>query len=300
MTSSSMTPNIAEQYDYLRAVGRMPDGEIDIARTALMLAALDRPGISFQKYEHHLEILGLDLANEGYKAETAEDRALALTDVMNARHGYEGNEKNYDDLQNANLMSVIDRRLGIPVSLGILYIHAARARGWQAEGVNFPGHFLVRVFGTSDQAIVDPFHSGRLLDARHLRDLIRTIGGDKAELKPEFYAAISDRGILVRMLNNIKVRSLQANDFSLAADVLERMSLIDPEKIEHTYEHGILLAYLGEHDKSRQKLLTCLDKLQDGQENSSLKKHILETLKDLSKATNKNVLSLISNDRDEE
>ena len=300
MISNSLTPSIAEQYDYLKAVGRQTDEEIDIARTALVLAALDRPGISFQKYEHHLEILGLDLANEGYEAETAQERALALKDVLHDRHGYAGNEKNYDDLQNANLMSVIDRRLGIPVSLGILYIHAARARGWQAEGVNFPGHFLVRVFGEQDQAIVDPFHGGRVLDAHHLRDLIRTIGGDKAELKPEYYAPIPDRGILVRMLNNIKVRCLQASDFSLAADILERMSLIDPDKIEHTYEHGILLSHLGEHDKSRQKLLTCLDRMEEGQVNPRLKKHILETLKDLSKATNRNVLSLISNDTDEE
>ncbi len=295
-----MTPSIADQYEYLKSVGRQSDDEIDIARVALILASLDRPGISFQKYEHHLEILGLDLANEGYKAETAEERALALADVMHERHGYNGNEKHYDDLQNANLMSVVDRRLGIPVTLGVLYIHAARARGWQAEGVNFPGHFLVRVFGEQDQAIVDPFHSGRLLDARHLRDLIRTIGGDKAELKPEYYAAISDRGILVRMLNNIKVRSLQVSDFSLASDILERMSLIDPEKIEHTYEHGILLAHLGEVDKSRQKLLDCLDRMDEEQVNSRLKKHILETLKDLSKAATRNVLSLISNDRDED
>ncbi|WP_138380478.1 SirB1 family protein [Luteithermobacter gelatinilyticus] len=295
-----MTGNKRDHMAYLKKVGTLPDEEVDLAHTALVLAALDRPGVALQKYHHHLEILGLDLANDGHAAQTAGERAEALSEVLWRRHNYEGNEKFYDDLQNANLMSVIDRRLGIPVTLGILYIHAARSRGWQAEGVNFPGHFLVRVYGLNDQAILDPFHGGRLLTARDLRAMIRAVGGEKAELEPAYYAAVENRRVLTRMLNNIKIRCLQISDLTMACDILERMCLIDPEKIEHTYELGILQAYQGELEKSRHILRICLDRLQDRPDGDKMKKHVLETLRDISRAHKPDIVALVSNDHEKE
>jgi regulator of sirC expression with transglutaminase-like and TPR domain len=80
------------------------------------------------------------------------DRVAALTQVMAEEHGYNGDRQHYDDLQNANLIRVIDRRRGLPVALGILYLHAARAQGWRAAGINFPGHFLIAVEHDGERA----------------------------------------------------------------------------------------------------------------------------------------------------
>ena len=142
-----MIPTIENQIEQLKHVGTMQESEIGLAEVALSLASLDRPGVSLQKYNHHLEILQLDIAKEGKNASTALDRATALINVMWGLHEYKGDDKFYDDIQNANLMSVIDRRRGLPISLGILYLHAAHSLGWNAEGVNFPAHFLIRVYG---------------------------------------------------------------------------------------------------------------------------------------------------------
>lgn len=291
-----MTVSPEDHMDHLKKMGHAPDDEINLAHTALVLAALDRPGISFQKYEHHLEIIGLDLANHGQEAVTAVDRAASLIDVLHGNHDYRGNEEHYDDLQNANLMSVIDRRLGLPVSLSILYIHGARARGWQAEGLNFPAHFMIRIFGDGDQVIMDPFHGGRVMEAQDLRQLMKTISGGKMSLQPEHYHALENRAILIRLLNNIKTRCLQLSDFSHAINVLERMVLIDPDKIMHRYEWGLLQAHCGIAEEGRANLRTCLEMMDEQGDIDDMKRQIVSTLKEMKRSDNPNIFALISND----
>lgn len=291
-----MTLSPEEQMDHLHKIGRTPDDEINLAHSALMLAGLDRPGVSFQKYEHHLEIIGLDLANEGQKATTAQERATSLIEVLHGRHDYSGNEEHYDDLQNANLMSVIDRRLGLPVSLSILYIHGARARGWQVEGLNFPAHFMIRIFGESDQVIMDPFHGGRIMEPQDLRQLMKTISGGKMSLQPEHYHALDNRAILIRLLNNIKTRCLQLSDFSHAINVLERMVLIDPDKIMHRYEWGLLQTHCGNAEDGRKNLRECLEMMDEQGDIDDIKRQIVNTLKEMKRSDNPNIFALISND----
>src|SRR3546814_19245031 len=84
-------------------------------------------------------------------------------------------------------MRVIDRRKGLPVALGILYMHAARAQGWPAVGLNFPGHFLLRLERHGERAILDPFNEGRVHGATELLDLLKAMQGQDAELGPEHY-----------------------------------------------------------------------------------------------------------------
>ncbi len=94
-----------------------------------------------------------------------------------ADHGYGGDVENYDDPANANLIRVIERRRGLPVALGILWLHAARAAGWAAHGIDFPGHFLLALTGRGEQRVVDVFAGGAALDARDLRALIKRVEG---------------------------------------------------------------------------------------------------------------------------
>lgn len=203
------------------------DAPIDIAEAALRLAALDRPRVDLARYRDHLAELAAAVA-----AEKAAEPATALAEAMR-RQGYAGDVLTYDDLQNANLIRVIDRRKGLPVALGILWIHAARAQGWHADGLAFPGHFLVRL---EHRVIVDPFNEGRLCDAAFLRRLLRATAGG-AELAPEHYASVSDRTILLRLQNNIKLRVWRDSP-EKALEVLERMLLLAPEEAALRLEAG--------------------------------------------------------------
>ena len=229
----------------LRAVGTLADEEIDLADAALLLGALDMPNVSLKRYRDHVERLAGDVAALARAGEPLERRRRHLNAVLFDAHGYAGDAETYDAPENANLLQVIDRRVGLPVSLGILYIQAARAQGWVVDGLAFPGHFLVRMDEGDRRVIVDPFHGGQLLEADHLRGLLKQFRGADAELEPSHYAPVGNRAILLRLQNNIKSRALQASDGARGGAILERMLLIAPEAGGLWHELGMVRARLG-------------------------------------------------------
>ncbi len=206
----------------LEQIGSLGDAEIGLAGTALMLAALDRPRADCDPYRGHRAALAD--AVRGRRASHAD----ALRGVLTGQYGYHGDRESYDDLDNANLIRVIDRRRGLPVALSILWLHAARAQGWRADGLNFPGHFLIRVDAGDGAVVLDPFNDGATLDAADLRALRKRFGDGVAELTAEDCATVGNRAILLRLQNNIKLRLLQAGRREDALTVLERMVLIAP------------------------------------------------------------------------
>lgn len=232
----------------LREVGGQPDSEIAIAEAALLLAALNRPRVPLERYVHHLSLLTRDTADLGAKhgaAESLAGRLEALRAVIHERYEYGGDRLGYDNLQNANLMRVIDRRKGLPVALGILYLHAARAQGWEIEGLNFPGHFMLRLTLGSERAIVDPFNGGATRSPAELREILRALTGEQAELRPEHSEPVSDREVLLRLQNNIKLRRIKEQRPAEALEVVESMLMIAPGKAEIWREAGVLNAHLG-------------------------------------------------------
>ena len=232
----------------LRRIGGRDDDDVKPAEAALLLAALDRPGVSLDRYRHHLSLLERDTADLGAKLGAEGDlksRVAALNEILLDRYAYQGDQLNYDDLQNANMMRVIDRRKGLPVALGILYIHAARAQGWDIAGLNFPGHFLLRLQLGSQAVILDPFNQGALRTAQELRALIKAVAGEEAELRPEHIQTVSPRDVLIRLQNNIKVRLAQEERAADALEVIENILIFAPGNAGLWQEAGVLHAHLG-------------------------------------------------------
>ena len=155
-----------------------------------------------------------------------------LADVIARAYAYRGDSETYDDLQNADLARVIERRKGLPVALSILYLHVARAQGWDAEGLAFPGHFLIRVAIDGARHVVDPFHDGLVRDAAQLRELVRQVLGPDAELRPGHFDAVPDRDVLLRLENNVRLRLAKLEDWAGAARSLDRMLAIAPDRPE--------------------------------------------------------------------
>jgi regulator of sirC expression with transglutaminase-like and TPR domain len=230
----------------LGGIADAPDAPIDLGEAALALALLDQPRAAPARYRIHLEELSRDVGKLADAAgEDLQDRVNALNSVIFGQHGYEGDSLTYDDIQNANLIRVIDRRKGLPVALGILYIHAARAQGWEAVGLNFPGHFLVRLDGNRDRLVIDPFHNGLVRGAAELRELLKLNAGIDAELSPHHYDTVSDRDILIRLQNNIKIRNIQDGRLEQAMDTVRGMLLFAPEISSLWHEAGALNLQLG-------------------------------------------------------
>ncbi|MFQ5955478.1 MAG: SirB1 family protein [Kiloniellales bacterium] len=252
----------------LRRIGAQPDAAIDLAEAALALASLDRPRVDLGRYRHHLALLVRDVGDaagrRGGGGDAAdhlpEHRLVALNRVILGKYGYTGDKLTYDDLQNANLMRVIDRRKGLPVVLGILYLHAARGQGWEAFGLNFPGHFLIRLDARGRRVIVDPFNDGRSCDTVALRGLLKATVGDEVELDPALYAPVANRAILVRLQNNIKLRLIGAQRMQAALEVVENMLLLAPGQAELWHEAAVLNAGLDNLGRAIECLETCLER----------------------------------------
>ena len=237
-----MTPRLQAE-EILREIGTRSDDDIDLAEGALALAALDRPGVALDRYRDHIALLADDVGDAlSGKGVTLSD---ALNNVVLKSHGYCGDMLTYDDIQNANLMRVIDRKKGLPVALGILYLHAARAHGFAADGINFPGHFMIRIGEDGALLIIDPFNEGIERSVVDLRELLKATAGMEAELAPEHYAAVGNRDILVRLQNNIKARHERAGRPEDALRVVEGMLMFAPDMIPLWREAGVIHARIG-------------------------------------------------------
>ncbi|HEY1798376.1 MAG TPA: transglutaminase-like domain-containing protein [Stellaceae bacterium] len=230
---------------FLRGLGASGTAFLPVAEAALALASFERPRVGLGRYARHLDAIAHDVGRHAGAAGAIEEHLRALNEIILLKYGYSGDELTYDDPQNANLMRVVDRRKGLPVALGILYLHAARAQGWDAVGLAFPGHFLIRVTEGPERLIVDPFHNGTVCDAARLRDLLKATAGQDVDLAPDHYAPVADRDILLRLQNNIKSRHAQAGRYEPALRIVDTMLMLAPDLIELWRESGVLHARIG-------------------------------------------------------
>jgi regulator of sirC expression with transglutaminase-like and TPR domain len=250
----------AEARAALTAAGQMPDAELDLAGVALQFARIDAPEADWQAASAHLS----DLARQAVAAATADRiadagdpirRAEVLATVL-ARFGYEGDDTTYDDPANANLIRVTQRRRGLPVALGLLWLHVAEAAGWSAYGLDFPGHFLLGLEGRRGATVVDPFHGGLVLEAPALRLLLKRVEGEQAELRPGLLSAVGKRSVLLRLQNNIKLRRLRDGFLDGALTCTEDMLRLAPEEAALWREAAVMNQRL---DRIGQAL-TCLER----------------------------------------
>lgn len=208
------------------------NGPLEIARAAVRLSALDHPDVPLGGYLRHLDAV--------------EDAAKGLNDpgdlgaVLAGHFGYEGDTEHYDDLSNMDMIQVVDRRRGLPVALGILYIHAARAAGWRASGLNFPGHFVIQVQTPFTHVYLDPFSQGRAMAREDLDELLSRITGDSQQTDDRHFAAVADRDVLLRLQNNAVIRLIQGGDLTSAHHRLRRMTAMAPDRLSLWRELAII------------------------------------------------------------
>jgi len=258
-----MTERPVDPADHLRALGQSGEDVIDIARAALMLSALDHSGRPLAPYEAHLEEIAQAARSEARLAMHAVDGARALSALMVGRFGYDGDRLSYEDPQNADLMAVIDRRRGLPVALGVLYLHAARAAGYDAVGLNSPGHFLLRIALRGYEALIDPFNGGAAVDRERLGG--PPAMGAAAPDDPRLIEPVSDIEVLLRLQNNLKLRSLNIGERVRALEIAKRMVLIAPNRAELWMDLARLNEASGALGAAQRAYEACLSLAKTGQ-----------------------------------
>jgi regulator of sirC expression with transglutaminase-like and TPR domain len=236
----------ARELAHLRDLCGGDGPRLDLLEAALAMSVLQRgEAIDLTPFRQHVATMTGDLADLVRRRGAAPGM---LAEVIARSYAYRGDGETYDDLQNADLVRVIERRKGLPVALSILYLHIARAQGWDAAGLAFPAHFLIRVAIDGARHVVDPFHDGAVREASDLSDLLHRVLGPDAELAPAYFDAVPDRDVLLRLENNVRLRLAQREDWPAAARSLERMLAIAPERPDLLFEMGQLNARL---DKRR-------------------------------------------------
>jgi len=240
---------IYQGHDYALRVlvetGESAAERLDIGEVALALAALDDGVSAMPSYRSFLDTIVRDLVRKGACDMSLDEQVLCLRNTLVHSYGFSGDRDSYNDLDNANFMRVIDRRKGLPVSLGILYLHAARKLNWDMVGLSFPGHFLVRLQKGPERVIIDPFDHGVVRTTADLRGLLKSTQGEEAELLPEHYEPVSDRAVLLRLQNNIKLRRLQHGALEKAVETLKIMVIFAPMEAMLWRELGLFQAKLG-------------------------------------------------------
>lgn len=224
-----MTPEVARTR--LEDLGTTPEERFDAVEAALALAASDDPESPIEAARARFAELAaatrLLLAdNAGAEAGGAEARGRLLAAAL-ASHFFAGDRDSYEDPRNANLAHVLVRRRGLPVALGLLWIGMARPLGWPIAGVDFPGHFVLAIQGSARAVVFDPFDQGRMLDGAALAALKARVAGG-AGLAAADLSAMTDRAVVLRLANNLRVRRLDAGALEPALSITEDMLRLAP------------------------------------------------------------------------
>jgi len=240
-----MNPQVAPVRARFAALVSAPDAGLDLATAALLVAAEEYPQLPLEPYLRRLDVLA-ERVRDRLGDETAPVVVLQeLTRVLFREERFRGNVSAYYDPRNSFLNDVLDRRLGIPITLGIVCLEVGWRLGLPLTGVNFPGHFLVRCAGEALPLLVDPFEGGAIRFEDEAQALLDRVYGGMVRLQPEFLQAVGKREILVRLLSNLKAIYLNAQDDARALGVMDRLLLLRPDAPGELRDRGMLLSRTG-------------------------------------------------------
>lgn len=245
--------------DSIAHLGLLEDDAIILDASALELAALDHPDVPLEPYHQIIETVVDRLEHEGCVAVSAGQRASALAQVIGDEFGFTGDRDSYDDADNADLIRVIDRRRGLPISLSIVYVAAARRLGWSADALNTPGHVLVRIGSATQPVLIDPFNCGAVVGAAQLAALLAQMLGPAASPSAEHLSPMSNRAVLVRLLMNQTTRA-EANGLrERALTLYTRITHVAPSTAHAWWDKARLELAGGEVGHARASLSAMLE-----------------------------------------
>ena len=227
---------------------------MDLARAALLVAQEEYPQLSVDLY-----LARLDQVAEEVKDRLANETAplVVLDEVIQTLYGrrkLRGNRDAYYDPRNSFLNDVLDRGVGIPLTLGIVVLEVGWRLGLPLEGVNFPGHFLVRFAGSEVRLLIDPFDQGKIRFEDEAQQLLDQGYGGMVPMRSTFLRPASKRDMLTRLLTNLKSIYGKIGDDRRALAVVERLLMIRPTAPVESRSRGMLLARLGRHEEAARQL----------------------------------------------
>jgi regulator of sirC expression with transglutaminase-like and TPR domain len=239
----------------LTFVGELNQPKIDVPRVALLFArSLAYPALNIDTYLSRLDTLTEQARLQLQAYKTMDEQVDTLSDYLFYQQDFRGNRGDYQDPQNSYLNRVMDRKLGIPITLSLLYVTVAQRLGIPAYGVGLPGHFIVGVFEKGKEILLDPFNAGLRLSTGDCARLVSETTGEKVAFNPKWLQAVSPETLLARMLTNLSHAYIQKENWQMAIPVIQHLLMIQPEGDFHLRDLGYLYLYNGSLRLSAQYL----------------------------------------------
>jgi regulator of sirC expression with transglutaminase-like and TPR domain len=236
-----------------------PDEQIDLAKAALYFAQEEYPNLEPEAYLQTLDRMAADVRGQLPETRYPLKVIQTLNHYLFQDSGFSGNTADYYDPRNSYLNQVIERRMGIPITLSLVYLEVARRIEFPMIGVGMPGHFLIRPVGDDLNVFVDPFHQGEILFPEDCHERLNRLYGQPVEFQPEFLEPVSKRQFLARMLTNLKVIYLNQGEWSKALATIERILLLFPDAPLEQRDRGLLYYQLGRWTEATQDLENYLE-----------------------------------------
>ncbi len=232
----------------LTELAGLPDAAIDLPRGALLISALLQPGLDPELHLRRLESLCIAAVASVARDAPLPERIRALNRFLFVEEGFSGNQEDFYDPRNSFLDQVLERRVGIPITLSLLYVEVARQVGIPAFGVGFPGHYLVRVGEGGATLVLDPFARGLSLGEEDLDQRLADLYGEGAltiRANPALLRAATRRETLVRMLANLKAIYAREGDLQQALIAVNAILTLTPDSADDVRDRGLIYRELG-------------------------------------------------------
>jgi regulator of sirC expression with transglutaminase-like and TPR domain len=222
------------------------EGTVRLAEAALWVAAEEYPELDIAAWLRRLDALGECARRRVAPEATADDAAAALGILLAKEHGLRGNAADYYDPRNSFLNDVLERRLGIPITLSVIYIDVAARAGVSVRGVGLPGHFIVRLTRQGAVRLLDPFHGGGVIGEADCHALVRQMRGPDAPFDEAWLRPVTTPEIVARMLANLKAIYARRGDWPHALRTVECLVALRPEAPGEVRDRGTIHGKLGD------------------------------------------------------
>jgi len=260
------------------SLAELPDEEIDLIGAVLLIARTTYPRLDETVYRRYLSELTGRLRSRLNEA----DRPVAMIEKLNrilfVEEGFHGNRHNYFDPDNSFINRVVDRKLGIPITLSFIYTQVGRGAGLNLFGLPLPGHFITVLFYESGRLFIDPFNQGDILSEEECRIMVKGRLGEKKAFDTRWLIPAKPEEILIRMLRNLKAIYLDVGNDMKAFEMLHWILALDPDAADALQERGLLYEALGNNDRAIKDFERYL-KLSPGVETESVIESKIEKLK---------------------
>lgn len=259
--------------DFARLVKR-PEAKLDLARAALLIAAEADPNVDIDGEIHTLESWAAQLRAQLDPSWNNLQKLARLRNFVYEELRFRGDHQDYYSPSNSLLHQVMGRRLGIPLTLSIIFMELGWRVGMPLEGVGFPGHFLVRLAGEPLDLLLDPYQRGTSVHEEDCRQMLRDLSDGKLELSDQHLASVSKHDMIARLLMNLKSAYLRLQDDVSALAAVDRLLLLHPEDLDEVRDRGLLLYRLQRYVPALEALTRYLEARPEAPDRESMESHL--------------------------